>query len=280
MKYIFLFVTGFMATQAIAQEVQYFDKLFVSTEAKKTPYERRFTVDAATKTTQYEDHDSGVLSMRGTVRGSVDLNTVNEFIRYARNQGSGFLYKPYFLTLHGEFTFFKKSGDRQLHYFIRDQQVTYAQAWGHNNVPALVSGTGRVKVGYEAGIDTLVMVYSDSLLDESYITRTLEKDTLYYKVDKPAEPKEGMQNFFNNLSKKMRYPVFAQLAGKEGIVYMSFVIDKTGEVAECKPRTPDGSVFEKKALKKLEGLPHWNPAMVKGKPVKVAYTLPVRFKLQ
>ncbi len=280
MKYIFILLTCFSTLLTAAQEVHHFDKYFALAEEKKTDYERRYTFNTASNTTSFEDHGAGILVMRGTIHGSADRKVSDEFIRYARNESSVFFYKPYFAALRGEFIEYKESGNPQEQFFVADKQVRYAQAWGYADAPELINGTGRIKIACETEIDTLIIVYADSIKDESYIKRAHEHDTLYVSVDKPAEPKEGMQNFFSNLSKRMRYPIFAQLAEKEGVVYMHFVIDKTGQVMECRPITPDGSVFEKKILKKFEDFPRWNPALVKGRPVKVGYTIPVKFKLE
>ena len=45
----------------------------------------------------------------------------------------------------------------------------------------------------------------------------------------------------------------------------------------CAEKTP---LLDKEALRVVNAMPAWKPGKQGGKPVRVAYTLPVRFKLQ
>jgi periplasmic protein TonB len=94
-----------------------------------------------------------------------------------------------------------------------------------------------------------------------------------------ASPKEGVQEFLRNLVTILKYPGIARLAGKEGMIYVQFVVDKNGSLTDFKPLGNEGYNFEQKAIKKLEKLPSWNPGIYKNKVVKQKFVLPVRFKL-
>ena len=279
MKKFLLIILGLLPLYSGAQEIRYFDKFFITTDKSKTDYERRYTIDAVNKTVRFEDYAVSLIQASGTIVGAATLETADQFIAYARNNASEFQYKPGFENMRGDFTTYKKTGTLDNHFFVKEKRVAYGQVWDEMGIPKLVNGTGQYDREGEGGRSRYVEVFKDSILDERYKIRVPEQDTIFSKVDKSAEPKEGMQKFYSTLIKKMRYPVFAQFAGKEGVVLLNFVVDKTGKLTEFKPLTPDGSVFEKKVMQKFEDFPDWNPAVFKGKNVKVEYTLPVRFKL-
>lgn len=94
-----------------------------------------------------------------------------------------------------------------------------------------------------------------------------------------AIPKEGFEEFFQNLVNVLRYPGIARLAGKEGHIYVEFVVDKNGQLTDFRPLSSEGYNFEEKAIKKLEKLPPWHPAIYKSYRVKQKFVLPVKFKL-
>lgn len=280
MRNILLTVLSLLPLCSFAQEVRYFDKFFIMTDKNKTDHERRYVIDPATRTVHFEDYALFIKQASGTISGLTSPEAANDFIKYARNEASPFHFKPEFEYVGGEFTKYKKDGTPDAHFFVKRKKVLYGQVWDDAWNPRLVEGTGLYDREGDAGRSRYVEAFVDSLLDSRYKIRLSEGDTIFSKVDKPAEPKEGMQKFYSLLVKRMRYPVFAHLAGKEGVVLLNFVVDKNGELTEFKPLTPDGSTFEKKVMQKFEDLPPWQPAVFKGKNVKVEYTLPVRFKLQ
>jgi TonB family protein len=263
-----------------AQEVRYFDRLFNSVEQKKTNNERKYTIDLADSITKIEDFSSGQLQVSGTIYGLTDIEEVNNFIRYARNNAHIFHYKPYFKNVRGEFLILKSSGSPDCRFLVKHDTVRYAQVWDVQGDELLVNGSGQRKTIISFGNRVGTEIYVDSLLDSRFTIRSLEGDTIYSKVDKPAEPKEGIQAFGQQLSKKIQYPVLAQMGGKEGVVFINFIVEKNGQLTGFRPVKSDGSTFEQKTIKNLERLAPWNPAEFKGKKVKTEYTLPVRFKLE
>ena len=64
-----------------------------------------------------------------------------------------------------------------------------------------------------------------------------------------------------------------------GTVYVGFIVDKNGHVSNIKilkgiDNAPELSL---EAIRVLEKSPVWKPGLQGGKPVAVAYTLPVTF---
>ena len=115
----------------------------------------------------------------------------------------------------------------------------------------------------------------------------------------------GVQELMKFLSNNIKYPVEAEHYGVEGRVLVSFfvgtdgmVFDMTVAKAELKNRLSDKKFskytdidkyamrekgewqLKEEALRVVGKMPNWQPAMRRGKPVRVKYTLPVSFKLK
>ena len=105
-------------------------------------------------------------------------------------------------------------------------------------------------------------------------------------VEEPLDFAEVMPSFpggekvlFQYLSKHISYPSQAYEQGITGIVYVSFVVGKLGEISEVKVLKGIPGGCEEEALKVIESMPNWEPGFQGGKPVPVRYTLPIRFTI-
>lgn len=74
------------------------------------------------------------------------------------------------------------------------------------------------------------------------------------------------------------YPERAIERGLRGKVFVLFVIDAEGYTANIRTRGPD-EILEKEAARIIGKLPKMKPGNQRGVPVKVAYALPIHFKL-
>ena len=83
----------------------------------------------------------------------------------------------------------------------------------------------------------------------------------------------------NYVSNSIKYPAVAEENGIQGLVTVSFVVEKDGSISGAKViRSVDPSL-DKEALRIIRSMPRWTPGKQDGKPVRVKYTIPVRFKL-
>ena len=81
--------------------------------------------------------------------------------------------------------------------------------------------------------------------------------------------------------KNIRYPEDARNNNVQGIVRLSFVVDKTGKVRRVKVTKSSGSEsLDKEAVRVVESLPDWTPGKQDGKLVNVQYYLAVQFALK
>jgi protein TonB len=97
--------------------------------------------------------------------------------------------------------------------------------------------------------------------------------------DKPEFP-GGMDEMFKFIARNVKYPSVCQELGIEGVVYVSFVIDKTGKVTNVQLMRGVDKNLDAEALRVVALMPDWKPGKQRNVPVRVAFNMPVRFKLQ
>ncbi|RMG86745.1 MAG: hypothetical protein D6714_03645 [Bacteroidetes bacterium] len=86
----------------------------------------------------------------------------------------------------------------------------------------------------------------------------------------------------------IRYPLEARQNGNEGTVVLGFVVEKDGFISNPHIVKDIGGGCGEEALRVLQGMNdalaranlRWVPALREGKPVRMQYILPVRFKLE
>ncbi|MFA5971494.1 MAG: energy transducer TonB [Lentimicrobiaceae bacterium] len=81
------------------------------------------------------------------------------------------------------------------------------------------------------------------------------------------------------LAENIVYPNAALRKGFQGTVYISFVIDSDGKVADIKLLRGPGGGLNEEALRVVRMMPKWKPGTRKGKPVRVLFNMPIYFKL-
>jgi protein TonB len=82
------------------------------------------------------------------------------------------------------------------------------------------------------------------------------------------------------LASAVKYPVIAQENNIQGKVYVSFVIDETGNIASVDLLRGVDVSLDNEALRVVRSLPKWKPGKQGGKPVKVRFSVPIHFELQ
>jgi periplasmic protein TonB len=82
------------------------------------------------------------------------------------------------------------------------------------------------------------------------------------------------------LAEAIRYPPIARERGIQGIVFVSFVIERDGSVSNVEVLRGIGGGCDEEAVRVVETMPRWEPGRQAGKTVRVSYNLPMRFILR
>lgn len=81
------------------------------------------------------------------------------------------------------------------------------------------------------------------------------------------------------IKEKTVYPADAKKNKIKGKVYLSFIVEKYGEITNIKVDKGLGYGLDEEA-KRLIALKRWNPAILNGNPVRVSYQMPIEFILE
>lgn len=119
-------------------------------------------------------------------------------------------------------------------------------------------------------------------LYEPPAARIEAKDTVVdiIRVEKMPSFPGGDGELIRFIRDNLEYPMQARDANVQGTVALSFVIGKDGGITEVKTLRDIGAGCGKEATRVIKMMPRWIPGEVNGHPVKVRFTMPVRFKLE
>ena len=104
-------------------------------------------------------------------------------------------------------------------------------------------------------------------------------DTVYSIAEENPEFPGGMAECYKWIGKELQYPTTSAENGIQGRVVVSFVVNTDGSISDAKVIRGVDPHLDKEALRVISKMPKWKPAKQNGKPVRCAFNLPLRFKL-
>ncbi len=133
-----------------------------------------------------------------------------------------------------------------------------------------------IDIDAEADEETAMEEYIPPVEEEEEIN---ERKIFTVVETKPEFP-GGMGALMTYLAKHIKYPPLAKESGIQGKVFINFVVEPDGSVSNVKVLRGIGGGCDEEAVRVVKNMPKWKPGMQRGKPVRVSFTLPVRFTLQ
>lgn len=112
------------------------------------------------------------------------------------------------------------------------------------------------------------------------VEETVAEEEIFTIVEQMPSYPGGDEAMFKYLSKNINYPQIAADAGITGRVYITFVIEKDGNVTDVKVLKGIGGGCDEEAIRVVKQMPKWIPGKQRGKSVKVQFNLPVNFTLR
>jgi protein TonB len=101
-----------------------------------------------------------------------------------------------------------------------------------------------------------------------------------FDIQKPPSFPGGEAELLKYLAKNIEYPALARENNIQGVVALTFVVNKDGSISEVRTVKDIGGGCGKEAERVVKNMPRWSAGEANGNPVKVRFTLPVRFKLE
>ena len=108
----------------------------------------------------------------------------------------------------------------------------------------------------------------------------VEDDAIFVVVENNPEFPGGSDSLYAYIARNIRYPEAAKKEKIEGRVFVTFVIEKDGQVSSAKILRDIGGGCGEEAIRVVKSMPKWKPGTQNGQPVRVQFNLPVSFQLQ
>jgi len=100
---------------------------------------------------------------------------------------------------------------------------------------------------------------------------------VYSVVDKVPSFPGGQDACTKFILKNIRYPEEALKNGIKGTVFVTFIVKTDGTVTDVKIMRGIGGGCDEESLRVVSMMPKWIPGSIKGKPVNVAFVLPIKY---
>jgi TonB family protein len=90
----------------------------------------------------------------------------------------------------------------------------------------------------------------------------------------------GSEKLKRYLGRELRYPGSALRDNLQGTVMVTYTVDTGGQVTNPQVTTSVRSDVDQEALRLVNNMPRWKPAMINNQPVPVEYSSPVTFRIK
>ena len=122
-----------------------------------------------------------------------------------------------------------------------------------------------------------IMDYIESAPEEE----TIEEEAIPFQLveEKPSFNGGDANEFSKWVNSRLVYPEIAKENGVQGRVTLQFTVNADGSVSNVKVLRGVDSSLDKEAVRVVSSSPKWKPGKQRGRPVRVAYTLPINFQL-
>ena len=126
------------------------------------------------------------------------------------------------------------------------------------------------------GLCALIFILTGCAAEkEPLIISPLSQDIM----TEPTMPKYpgGTEKMFEFIAYNLRWP--DDDACIQGRVVVSFIVEKDGSLTDVKVEKSLDPSFDKEAIRVVKSMPKWEPGMWRGKPARVKYCIPIKFRL-
>jgi len=101
----------------------------------------------------------------------------------------------------------------------------------------------------------------------------------YDKVEVQPTPIGGMNSFMLWVADHFEFPKDAIKHGVKGMIEVAFIVERDGSLSHIEVKKDLGYGTKEATVALIESAKKWKPGIKDGKPVRVAYTLPIRLNL-
>ena len=106
------------------------------------------------------------------------------------------------------------------------------------------------------------------------------EERIFTVVENDPEFPGGIEALYKYIGENIKYPPTARQSSIEGKVYVTFVVEKDGSIANAKVLRDIGGGCGQEALRVVKSMPNWKPGRQHGNAVRVQFNLPISFNLK
>jgi periplasmic protein TonB len=135
-----------------------------------------------------------------------------------------------------------------------------------------------ISIDAEADENTQVEEYKAPVMKQVEEEEVEEQQIFMVVENAPAFP-GGDAARMKFLQDNIKYPQMARESGIQGTVYVTFVVERNGNVTDVKILRGIGGGCDEEAVRVVQNMPKWEPGKQRGKPVRVQFNMPIKFTL-
>ncbi len=135
-----------------------------------------------------------------------------------------------------------------------------------------------ITIDAEADENTQVEEYKAPAIKQVEEEEVEEQQIFMVVENAPAFP-GGDAGRMKFLQDNIKYPQMARESGIQGTVYVTFVVERNGNVTDVKILRGIGGGCDEEAVRVVQNMPKWEPGKQRGKPVRVQFNMPIKFTL-
>ena len=244
-----------------------------------------------------KDLKFGYIDTTGTVVIDLQFFDAGPFIggkAYAFNgQGYGYIDKSGNFTIEEKYTY-AQSFDGG---FAKIQVANYnSNQFGKSKtIFGLIDKDGNllgnryfsnISLPDEAGVfkgsskDSVFTVHPNGTIEFIELKEKTDKNEPHLKRSEMPQYPGGENGLRKYIGRSVKYPKSAQHIKLQERVFISFIVDKEGNIKDVRPAAPKAPILMQEGLRVVSNMPQWKPGNKDGEPVNVSYTIPINFVLQ
>lgn len=132
----------------------------------------------------------------------------------------------------------------------------------------------NVEADQETAIETYVPFTPVEIEDKE-----IEEEQVFVVVESMPSFPGGEAARIKYLSENMKYPEMAREANVQGNVFVTFVVEKNGEISDVRILRGIGAGCDEEAIRVVKSMPRWVPGKQRNVAVRVQFNMPIKFVL-
>ena len=133
------------------------------------------------------------------------------------------------------------------------------------------------------GIEKLQGIEGVAETEAAGLAESLKNNGIFSVAEvevKPSFNGGGAEEFLKWIASNLNYPESAKENNEQGKVYVSFNVNKEGQICDVKVVKGVSEAIDAEALRVISEAPAWTPGTMNGNPVGVNYICPINFTLK